>query len=130
MLTAVAVLLISTVFAVAAAGKCTRDIDNGMYSVSVQGPINLYGEGTYTIATSSGHPVPAKNVLYGGVDHDPWSTYLTVRVYNTIREYVSTTTGPAPSHGYTLVALDDCAPDTVLNGNNIYIRHGPPGKGC
>ena len=144
-LTAVLVLLISTVFVApvfaatkldnlisgdgtvgartvmaAAAVKYTTDIDNGIYSVSVQDVIGRYGEGTYTIATGSGHLVPVKNVLYGGVDHDPGSTYLTVRVYNTSREYVSTTTGPTQSSGYTVVALDDCSPDTVLSGNAIH----------
>ena len=140
MLTAVLVLLISAVFAVpvfaatkldnpisgdrivmmTAAVKYTTDIDNGIYSVSVQDVIGHYGGGTYTVATSSGHPVPAKNVLYGGVDHDPGSTYLTVRVYETGREYVSTTTGPAPSPGYTVVALDGCSPYTALSGNEIH----------
>ena len=104
----------------AAAVKYTTDIDNGIYSVSVQDVIGRYGEGTYTIATGSGHLVPVKNVLYGGVDHDPGSTYLTVRVYNTSREYVSTTTGPTQSSGYTVVALDDCSPDTALSGNAIH----------
>ena len=139
-LTAVIVLLISTVFVVpvfaatklynpisidrmvmmAAAGKYTTDIDNGIYSVSVQDVIGRYGEGTYTIATGSEHPVLVKNVLYGGVDHDPGSTYLTVRVYDTGREYVSTTSGPAPSPGYTVVALDDCSPYTTLSSNEIH----------
>ena len=141
-LTVVLVLLISAVFTVpvfaatkldnpisgdrtvmmAAAGKYTTDIDNGIYSVSVQDMIGRYGEGTYTIATGSGHPVPVKNVLYGGVDHDPGSTYLTVRVYETGKEYVSTTSGPDHSPGYTVVALDDCSPDTALSGNEIYTR--------
>ena len=139
-LTAVLFLLISTVFTVpvfaatkldnpisedrtvmmAAAGKYTTDVDNGIYSVSVQDATWQYGEGTYTIATGSGHPVLVKNVLYGGVDHDPGSTYLTVRVYDTGREYVSTTSGPAPSPGYTVVALDGCYPDTTLSGNEIH----------
>ena len=139
MLIAAIVLLIFTVFAVpvfavtklddrisrdrtvmvAAAGKYTMDIDNGIYSVSVQNIIGRYGEGTYTIATGSEHPVPAKNVLYGGVDQDPGSTYLTVRVYETGREYVSTTSGPDNSPGYTVVALDYCSPDTKLSDNEI-----------
>ncbi len=139
-LTAVLVLLISTVFVapvfaaakldnpisgdrtvmMATTGKYIPDIDNGIYSVSVQGAIGPYGEGTYTVATSSGHPVPVKNVLYGGVDHDPGSTYLTVRVYETGKEYVSTTSRPAPSPGYTVVALDDCSPVTTQSGNRIY----------
>ena len=140
MLTAVLVILISTVFAVpvfaatkldnpisgdgtvmmAAAVKDTTDTDNGIYGVSVRDMYGRSGEGTYTIATGSGHPVPNENVLYGGVDRDPWGTYLTVRVYNTSREYVSTTTRPAPSPGYTVVDLDDCSPDTVLSGNAIH----------
>ena len=141
MLTAVLVMLLSTVFAapvfaatklgdpglvdrtmmtMAAAGKYTTTIDNGIYSVSVQDVIGRYGEGTYTIATCSGHPVPAKNVLYGGVDHDPGSTYLTVRVYETGKEYVSTTSGPDHSPGYTVVDLDGCSPYTTLSGNEIH----------
>ncbi|MEA1895539.1 MAG: hypothetical protein U9N36_10150 [Euryarchaeota archaeon] len=138
-LTAVLVLLISTVFVVpvfaatkpdnpisgdgvmmAAAGKYTTGIDNGIYGVSVQDATGHNGEGTYTIATGSGHPVPNENVLYGGVDCDPGSTYLTVRVYETGKEYVSTTTGPTQSSGYTVVDLDDCSPDTALSGNEIH----------
>ncbi len=102
-----------------AAGKYTTDLDNGIYSVSVQDATGHYGEGTYTVATSNGHPVTNKNVLYGGVDRDPGSTYLTVRVYETGKEYVSTTSGPAPSMGYTVFALDDYHPYTALIGNEI-----------
>lgn len=140
MLTTIIFILISTVFAVpvlaatkldnpisgdrtvmmAASGKYTTDIDNGIYSISVQDVIGRYGEGTYTVATSSGHPVPNENVFYGGVDHDPGSTYLTVRVYETGKEYVSTTSGPTQSSGYTVVDLDDCSPDTTLSGNEIH----------
>jgi hypothetical protein len=98
-------------------GKCTADIDNGIYRVSVQ---DVAGRGTYTIATSTGHPVPNKNVFYGGVDQEPWSTYLTVRVYNTSKEYVSTTSGPVPSSEYTLVSLDTCSPVTTQNDNSVY----------
>ena len=138
-LTAIIVLLISLVFTVpvfaatklddlmpgdqtvmaAAAGKYTIDINNGIYNVSVQKVIGRYGEGTYAIATGSRHPVPAMNVLYGGVDQDPGSTYLTVRVYETGREYVSTTSGPDHSSGYSVVRLDDCSPDTTLSDNEI-----------
>jgi len=137
-LTAVLVLLISTVFVVpvfaatkpdnpisedgivmtAAAGKNTMDLDNGIYSVSVIVRGN-YGEGTYTIATGSGHPVPNENVLWSGATGEFWS-YLTVRVYEAGKEYVSTTTGPTQSSGYTVVNLDDCSPDTTLSGNEIH----------
>jgi hypothetical protein len=97
----------------------TRTIDNGIYCVSVQDAIGHYGEGTYTIATSTGHPVPDKNVFYGGVDQDPGSTYLTVKVYDTGKEYVSTTTGPAPSTGCTVASLDTCSPVTTQNDNSV-----------
>ncbi|PXF60592.1 MAG: hypothetical protein C4B59_08720 [Candidatus Methanogaster sp.] len=137
---AVLVLLISTVFVVpvfaatkpdnpifrdgivmtAAAGKDTMDLDNGIYSVSVLDVRGCSGEGTYTIATGSGHPVPNENVLWSDANHEFWSTYLTVRVYETGKEYVSTTTGPTQSSGYTVVDLDDCSPDTTLSGNEIH----------
>lgn len=139
-LTAVLVLLISAVFVtpvfaatkpdnpisgdmivmMAAAGKCTMDIDNGIYSVSVLDVRGCSGEGTYTIATGSGHPVPNKDVLWSDANGEFWSTYLTVRVYETGKEYVSTTTGPTQSIGYTVVDLDDCSPNTVLSGNGIH----------
>ena len=101
-------------------GKYTTDVDNGIYHVSVQDVAGRWGEGTYTIATGSGHPVPNRNVLYGGADHDPGSTYLTVRVYDTGREYVSTTGGPVPSTGYTVTALDGCSPTTNGAGNEVH----------
>lgn len=100
--------------------KTTTTIDNGIYCVSVQDVTGRYGEGTYTIATSARHPVPDTNVFYGGVDQNPGSTYLTVRVYNTSKEYVSTTSGPIQSPGYTLVALDTCSPVTTQNDNSVY----------
>lgn len=101
-------------------GKYTTDVDNGIYYVSVQDVAGRWGEGTYTIATGSGHPVPNRNVLYGGADHDPGSTYLTVRVYDAGREYVSTTGGPAPSAGYIVTALDGCSPATTGAGNEVH----------
>ena len=104
----------------------TMTIDNGIYCVSVQGVPGYPGEGTYTVATSTGHPVPDKNVFYGGVDQDPCSTYLTVKVYDTGKEYVSTTTGPTPSSGCAVVSLDTCSPVTTQNGNHIHTTWTTP----
>ena len=101
-------------------------IDNGIYCVSVQDVTGHYGEGTYTIATSAGHPVPDKNVFYGGVDQDPGSTYMTVKVYDTGKEYVSTTTGPTPSSGCAVVPLDTCSPATTKNSNSVYTTWTTP----
>ena len=94
-------------------------IDNEIYRVSVQREPGYPGEGTYTIATSAGHPVPDKNVFYGGIEQEPGSTYLTVKAYDTGKEYVSTTISPTPSSGCTVVPLDTCSPVTAQNGNSI-----------
>lgn len=98
----------------------TMTINNSIYCVSVWREPGYHGVGTYTIATSTGHPVPDKNVFYGGFDQEPGSTYLTVKAYNTSKEYVSTTSSrPAPSSGCTVVSLDTCSPATTQNGNSI-----------
>jgi len=90
--------------------------ENGnIYAIYTGSP----GVGTYTVATGSSHPSPGENVLYGGAAVSPWSTYLTVRVYDTSVEYVSTTSGPAPSTGYTVVALDTCSPSVSTVGNEV-----------
>jgi hypothetical protein len=85
-------------------------VTNGIYTLSVQDNVGETGVGTYTISTGAAHPNPNQNIFYAGAAQSPWSTYLTVRVYDTLMEYVSTTSGPAPSGGYTVMDLDDCSP--------------------
>jgi hypothetical protein len=87
-------------------GSGTVTISNGIYDVSVEDVTGSNGLGTYTVSTGTGHPQPNQNVLYGGATYSPWSTYLTVRSYNTSTEYVSTSDSPSPSAGYTVVNLD------------------------
>jgi len=84
----------------------TVTISNGIYDVSVEDVIGLNGLGTYTVSTGTGHPQPYEDVLFGGVAQDPWSTYLTIRSYDTSTEYVSTSSSPTPSAGYNVVNLD------------------------
>jgi hypothetical protein len=84
----------------------TVTISNGIYDVSVEDVTGGVGLGTYTVSTGTSHPQPNANVLYGGAGHNPWSTYLTVRSYSTQTEYVSTSSSPTPSAGFTVVNLD------------------------
>ena len=84
----------------------TVTISNGMYDVSVEDVTGGNGLGTYTVSTGMGHRQPNQDVLYHGAAHNPWSTYLTVRSYDTSTEYVSTSYSPTPSAGYTVVNLD------------------------
>ncbi len=66
-----------------------------------QGYISCYvensagdGYGTITAATDNMHIWgPDISVLFAGASHDPWSSYLTVRVHDTYRDYISSTTG-------------------------------------
>jgi hypothetical protein len=87
-------------------GSGTVTISNGIYDVSVEDVTGPNGLGTYTVNTGTSHPQPNEDVLFGGVAHSPWSTYLTVRSYNTSTEYVSRSGSPTPSAGYSLVNLD------------------------
>ncbi len=92
-------------------------VTNGIYTLSVQD--QLGGVGTYTVATGSTHPNPNQNILYNGAVQSPGTTYLTVRVYETLKEYVSTSGGPTPSAGYTVVALDTRNPSVTQLGNAV-----------
>jgi hypothetical protein len=111
------VLLLTLIFSIIAATPVdaqkgignesgTVTISNGIYDVSVQDKTGLTGLGTYTVSTGTWHPLPNQDVLFAGVVQQPWSTYLTVRSYNTSTEYVSTSSSPTPSAGYNVVNLD------------------------
>jgi hypothetical protein len=70
-------------------GAGTITVGNGIYDVSVQDAASSTGIGTYTVSTGPVFPQPDENVLFGGADRDPWSSYLTVRSYNTSTDYVT-----------------------------------------
>ncbi len=85
-------------------GTGTITVGNGIYGVSVEDAASSAGIGTYTVSTGSVFPQPNENVLYGGVDHDPLSSYLTVRSYTSGTDYVTTT--DAPESTFTVRNLD------------------------
>jgi hypothetical protein len=84
-------------------------ISNNIMGVTIQN--GALGTGTFTIKTDSGHPSPNQNVLYGGAGESPGTSFTTFRVEDTLREYVTLTTGSTTSsEGYTLRSLDECSP--------------------
>lgn len=87
-------------------GSGTVTISNGIYDASVEDVPGGYGLGTYTVSTGAGHAQPNQDVLYHGAVYEPRTTYLTVRSYTTSTEYVSTSSSPTPSVGYSVVNLD------------------------
>jgi PKD repeat protein len=96
----------------------TTVVTNGIYTLSVEDDTESDGAGTFTIGTGEDHPNPGENVLYAGASEDPWSSYLTVRVYDTSTEYVSSSDSYiSPSSGYGLEILDDYF-DSVSEDDN------------
>ncbi|MFB3890190.1 MAG: beta strand repeat-containing protein [Candidatus Bathyarchaeia archaeon] len=69
-----------------------------------------YGVGSFTIRTEAGHPNPDQNVLFGGASRSPGSSFFTVQVADTLRDYVSTTSSPSTSGDYVLLHLEDYSP--------------------
>jgi len=88
-------------------GSGTLLISNNILKVAIENTSSSNGIGTFTIKTGSGHPNPGQNVFYGGADENPWSTFTTIRVEDTLNEYVTSTDSKTPSTGYTLEYLDD-----------------------
>ena len=77
------------------------------------------GAGVFTIDTGPDHPLPGVDILYGG-GSDAWSTYITVRVENTSKEYVtSNDIDVTPSTGYTLEVLENYL-TSQSSGPNYY----------
>lgn len=78
----------------------TITITNNILDVSVEdlGP----SIGSYLIRTGSDHPIPNEDVFYDG-----WTSFTTIKVVETLREYVTSNHSPIPSEGYTLDWLDN-----------------------
>ncbi len=103
-------------------GTGTIVVTNGIYTLSVEDVTGSDGAGTYTVSTGANHPNPNQDVLYDGVNQAPWSSYLTVRVYDTSTEYVSSTdTDIVPSPGYNLDYLDGYLDSVSQVGNEVTI---------
>jgi len=96
-------------------------ISNGILEVIIESSLNLDGVGTYTIRTGPNHPNPDQNVFYYGTIADPWSTYNTIHVNDTRRDYVSTAYFPTPDAGFTLVNLDSLKPAITFTPTKVTI---------
>jgi PKD repeat protein len=81
-------------------------ITNGILKVILEDTLEGEGVGVFTIKTDSGHPNPEQNVFYGGAAENPWTSFTTVRVEDTLKEYVTSTGYKTPSSGYTVEHLD------------------------
>ncbi|MCE4612345.1 MAG: hypothetical protein F7C07_00725 [Desulfurococcales archaeon] len=93
-------------------------LTNGFARAIIDEP-NEDGAGVFTIDTGPNHPLPGVDILYGG-GSNAWSTYVTVRVENTSREYVtSNDVDISPSTGYTLEVLENYLTSQSL-GPNYY----------
>jgi len=97
----------------------TITIGNSILDVHVEDQLTGYGIGTYTVTTGSAHPSPGRNVFFTYPEGAPfpYSTYTTLHVTDTQRDYV--TAGEwlsywvTPDSGYTLVNLDTQNPSTT-----------------
>jgi hypothetical protein len=98
-------------------------ISNTILEAAIQTGTGASGVGTYTIRTGANHPAPYQNVLYGGAALDPWSSYNTIKVYDTNREYVATTRGVTPDSGFSLVQLDSCNPTIDVQTSTVVRIH-------
>lgn len=88
----------------------TTTIGNNILEVSIEDVTGNDGFGTYTIATGPGHTNPGQDVFYDGVDQDPWSTYNTIHVTDTSRDYTTSSSSSTPDAGFTLVLMDTLSP--------------------
>lgn len=111
-------------------------VSNGIYDVTVQNTGNDIG--TYTVATGANNPNPDQNVLYGGADQEPGTSYLTVRDETNdsdgMIEYTSSSDSSiTPSPGYTQKDLDDfnpvvttVSPTQITTEWNVTNENGAP----
>lgn len=88
----------------------TVHIGNNVLNVSIQDSLDSSGVGTFTIRTDAGHPNPGQDVFYGGANENPWSTFTTIRVEDTYKEYVTSIEEKTASPGYTVEYLDNFSP--------------------
>jgi len=104
----------------------TLTIGNSILDAHVQ-DIAGGGVGTYTIETGSAHPHPGENVFYGGEYASPGTTYNTVHVVDTMRDYITYPYSLTPDAGYTVVTLDSLSPAiTTPNPASVMISWVTP----
>ena len=94
-----------------AAAEAHSTITNGILKAVIENALNdSIGIGVFTIKTDGGHPNPGQNVFYGGAIEYPWTSFTTIRVEDTHREYVTSNSTKAPSSGYTVQYLNAYSP--------------------
>ncbi|UCD95836.1 MAG: hypothetical protein JSV35_04830 [Candidatus Bathyarchaeota archaeon] len=103
-------------------GSGTILISNGVLQVAIENETLADGIGTFTISTDTNHPNPGLDVFYDGATMDPWSSFTTIRVEDTLKEYVTALDGQTPSFGYTTESLDDYSPTvTKIDSNTAMV---------
>ena len=91
----------------------TMSVGNNILDVHVEDQCGYWGVGTYAIATGSDHPAPSQAVFYGGVEAFLATTYNTIHVVDTMRDYVTMCWGATPDPGYSIEYLDMLSPSTI-----------------
>ena len=92
-------------------GSRSLAVTNNYYDLTVENSIESNGIGTYTVCTGDSHPATIsmygkQNVLYGGASGYPWSTYLSIKSYNSNTIYNTGADYYTPDSGFTTVQLD------------------------
>ncbi len=92
-------------------------LDNGYFKVAVR----VSGEpvGAFTVATSSNHPYPNENVLYGGASESPGTSALSLSLPQFNKTYSTRDSQYTPA-GFELVYLSN-VDYTITTGDN-YVR--------
>jgi hypothetical protein len=102
----------------------TLAASNGIYDVFVK-DLDGLGKGLYTIRTGAAHPVPFRNLLFGGESGLPGTSYTTIRSYTTGTDYVPLTF--TPNSSFRVVQLDPFCVVTPLGPTGVLITYTLPG---
>ena len=99
----------------------TITITNNILNVSIEDVADSGGIGVYYLSTGSEHPLPGQAVFYGD-----WTTYTTIKVVETLREYVTTTYSPVPSTNCTVELLDAYSGSVEEDGTMVTVTWSIP----
>lgn len=99
----------------------TIAVTNNILNVSIEDVAEGGGLGVYFISTGSEHAISGQAVFY-----EDWTTYTTIRVVETLREYVTTTYTPIPSPNYTVVPLDAYGGSVAKDGATATVSWSLP----
>jgi hypothetical protein len=99
-------------------------VSNTILEAAIETQTGEGGVGTYTIRTGQDHPNSSQNVLFGGASLNPWSSYNTIKVYDTSREYVtSADSWITPDPGFSLINLDSRNPAIDVQTSTVVRIH-------